>query len=66
MCINAQKVDVSRWTDEKKLATVRVGNFLGGKRLKRRKRRLKNRTFWSNQFRVSLTTTLQLFLFIIV
>ena len=30
MCINciiAQKVDVTRWTDEKKLATVRVGIF---------------------------------------
>ena len=26
-CINAQKVDVTRWTDEKKLATVRVGIF---------------------------------------
>ena len=25
MCINAQKVDVSRLTDEKKLASVRVG-----------------------------------------
>ena len=24
---NAQKVDVTRWTDEKKLATVRVGIF---------------------------------------
>ena len=27
MCINAQKVDVSRWTDEKKLATARVDIF---------------------------------------
>ena len=30
MCINwinAQTVDVTRWTDEKKLATVKVGIF---------------------------------------
>ena len=25
MCINAQKVDLTRWTDEKKLATVESG-----------------------------------------